>query len=529
MQTTGIKMSVSATCPKCGAVLAPEGECYNCLLSLGSAELASLTPPASPDTPEPPVVRAFGSYEILGEVARGGMGIVYRARQSKPARVVALKVLSLGQFAGQTELDRFRQETEAAAALEHPNIVSIYEVGEAEGRPYFTMPYFTGGNLATRIPRLLDDPRAAVTLLATVARAVHHAHQRGILHRDLKPSNILLDDLGAPHVTDFGLASPLAPGMRLTVSGATLGTPGYMAPEQALGDSKHVTTAADIFSLGAILYELLTSRPPFQAETPLAILRKTTDEDPPPPRALRKTVDRDLETICLKCLAKEPARRYPSAAALADDLDRWLRHEPVSARPPSRWDRLAHQVRRHPVRAGLTGLGLLAALLFLTYAYGSYHMYYWLMNKFDDEHLTVAPDETGVYHLRLIAEPNQRCTYNFWKTPFWLKRGPRGRFARLEFVNLPPDLAGQLGVRVFADIPALDDRPKTPVLTNGQVFLIAESSTLEKAFYLQAENFWSSNILSQAREAAVRIILLGRPGDRDPFEPSGHLEGQERY
>ncbi len=522
-------MPVFSKCMKCGAVLPPGGECYNCLLWLGCGELVRGQQATLTDAADPPVIRTFGSYQVLEEVARGGMGIVYRARQSKPARVVALKVLSLGRFAGQAELDRFRQETEAAAALDHPNIVPIYEVGEVEGRPYFTMPYFAGGNLAAQIPRLLDDPRAAITLLASVARAVHHAHQRGILHRDLKPSNILLDDLGVPHVTDFGLAKPLAADARLTVSGATLGTPGYMAPEQALGDSKHVTTAADLFSLGAILYELLTGRPPFQGETPLAILRKTTDENPPSPRALRKMVDRDLETICLKCLAKAPARRYSSAAALADDFECWLRHEPVSARPPSRLDRVAHQVRRHPVRTGLVGLGALAVLLFLTYAYGSYHMYYWLMNKFNDEHLTVAPDETGVYHLRLIAEINRRCTYNFWKTPFWLKRGPRGRFARIEFVNLPSDLASQLGVRIYADIPALDDRPKTPVLTNGQVFLIEESSTIEKAFYLTAENFWSSNILAQAREAAVQIILLGRPGDRDPYQPSGHLEGQERY
>jgi serine/threonine protein kinase len=228
-------------------------------------------------------VTHIGDYQILAEVARGAMGIVFRAHQSKPDRVVALKIVSSGQFASPSELARFQQETEAAGSLDHPNIVPIYHVGEHEGRPFFTMPLLEGGNLSTRLNDFAGKPRDSAAFMAKVARAIHHAHQRGILHRDLKPSNILLDASGEPHITDFGLAKHAGSSLDLTLSGSALGTPGYMAPEQAAGDSKQVTTAADIFSLGAIFYELLTGHPPFQAETPLATIRKTIDQEPEAP------------------------------------------------------------------------------------------------------------------------------------------------------------------------------------------------------------------------------------------------------
>jgi hypothetical protein len=278
------------------------------------------------------------------------MGVVFKARQAGLNRVVALKMLPSGQLASEADVQRFRLEAEAIAHLDHPNIIPVYEIGGQEGLHYFSMKFVEGGNLAQHMARLAGDPRAAVRLLTMLAQAVHYAHQRGIIHRDLKPANILLDADQHPYITDFGLAKRTTGGSGMTQTGAVVGTPSYMAPEQARGE-KTLTTAADVYALGAILYELLTGRPPFHAETPLDTLLQILERDPDRPRAVNPTVDPELEAVCLNCLARDPQQRYASAADLAADLGHWARGEPLSVRPP----RLLALVRlwaRHNFGAG---------------------------------------------------------------------------------------------------------------------------------------------------------------------------------
>jgi len=278
--------------------------------------------------------KSFGDYELLDEIARGGMGVVYKARHTSLNRVVALKMILSGQFAAEDDVRRFRQEAEAAANLDHSGIVPIYDVGEHEGRHFFSMKFIEGGSLAEKLPELRQDRKGMVRLIAEISRAIHHAHQRGILHRDLKPANILLDEEGRPLVSDLGLAKQIQSDSALTNTGAVVGTPAYMPPEQAAA-KKEITTAADIYSLGAILYEALTGKPPHKGDSPVETMMLVLNQDITRPRELDGSIDRSLELICLKCLEKNADDRYTSAAALAEDLENWVAGKSVSVRPPS--------------------------------------------------------------------------------------------------------------------------------------------------------------------------------------------------
>ena len=322
----------------------------------GTLDASSLPPPDG----AVPLGGQFGDYELLGEIARGGMGVVYKARQTSLGRVVALKMILAGSFASADQVRRFHHEAEQIGRMDHPHIIAIFQVGEHQGQHYFSMQLIEGGSLSHHMDRFRAEPRSAARLIARVARAVHYAHQRGILHRDLKPANILLDGEGQPHVTDFGLAKHMGTNSE-TQSGAILGTPSYMAPEQAAA-RKDLSTAVDVYALGAILYELLTGRPPFQADSPLETVMQVLAEAPLAPRRLNPTCDRDLETICLKCLEKEPTRRYSSAEALANDLERWVGGESILARPASGIERSMKWVRRRPAMAALVAVSAVAVL-----------------------------------------------------------------------------------------------------------------------------------------------------------------------
>ena len=309
-----------------------------------------------------PVFGEFGDYELLDEIARGGMGIVFRAKEKSLNRVVALKMILAGRLATAEEVRRFRLEAEEASHLDHPGIVPIYHIGEHAGQHYFTMKFIEGGTLRYQDPGRKSDEARIAKLIASVAQAVHEAHRHGILHRDIKPSNILIDTDGRPHVTDFGLAKQLDRPSGQTRSGDIVGTPQYMSPEQA-ASRKDLTTATDIYSVGAVLYYLLTGRPPFDSRSTMETLLLVLEKDPVPPQKINPRLDRDLETICLTCLNKDPQRRYSSAAALAQDLERYLAGEPIHARRISRIMRARKWIRRRPMVAALAAVLSIGAMM----------------------------------------------------------------------------------------------------------------------------------------------------------------------
>ena len=341
-------------CARCSAKVfadAPSGYCPACLLETGLNLLKD-------DPPRETVLAEFGDYELLEEIGRGGQGVVYRARQKNLNRIVALKVIGFGHWATETHLKRFRREAEAAASLKHPRIIPIYEIGERDGTCYFSMQLVEGGQVDELVRRESLPLRRAAEIVANLARTVHYAHERGILHRDIKPGNILLDAEGEPHLADFGLARLVETESTVTRTLEVLGTPSYMAPEQAAGQNEHLTSATDVYGLGAVFYHLLTGHPPFAGGTTYETIRLVLETEPRSPHLWNPKVDRDLATICLKCLEKDPGRRYPSALALAEDLERWLGHEPVQARPAGIFYRGRKWIQRNPTLAALIPLTL---------------------------------------------------------------------------------------------------------------------------------------------------------------------------
>jgi serine/threonine protein kinase/tetratricopeptide (TPR) repeat protein len=368
MTPTGISVSVPLEkepvgCPQCGsASRVRRSLCLNCLLSQGLDADSDNSETLEDVLGEVDVRDAHwrvGNYQILEEIGRGGMGVIYRARQRHSRRIVAVKRILSYHADSQETLARFRREAEAAASLDHPNILPIYEVSESEdGLPFFSMKFAGGGSLLEAAPALRSEPRRAVALMARVARAVQYAHVKGILHRDLKPGNVMLDGHGEPLVSDFGLAKWLDVTSDLTHTLTIFGTPGYIAPEQVKGSATNLSPASDVYSLGAILFHLLTGRPPFLGEHALAVIQQASEKSAPKLRSLAPTLDRDLETICAKCLEREPYARYRSAGDLAEDLERWLEGHSIVARPVSPAVRLWRWSRRNPITAGMTTLAL---------------------------------------------------------------------------------------------------------------------------------------------------------------------------
>lgn len=419
----------------------------------------------------------FGDYELLQELGRGGMGVVYRARHQTLGREAAVKMILRGQLASAVDRERFRAEAQAAARLEHPGIVPVYDVGEAEDRPYFAMKYIRGQTLSHRLLAGPLPSREAARILSLVARAIHFAHTQGVLHRDIKPSNILLDEKDIPHVTDFGLAKQLTEAASLTKTGAVLGTPAYMAPEQAVGARGQMGPASDVYSLGVVLYHMLTGRPPFQAASPMDVVLMLLEQDPVPPRLLNPRADRDLEMICLRCLQKPTDLRYQSAAALADDLDAYLNDESVSARSGRFAQVIAGWLRETHHAVVLENWGLL-----------------WMW------HSLVLLSVCVLTNALQWRDPQHQDRWSYfllwtaglgaWAAVFWMLRRRMGPVTFVErqiahiWAGSMISIALLYPLEFWLDLPALRLSPVLGLI-NGMAFLI-KAGILSGAFYLQA-------------------------------------------
>jgi eukaryotic-like serine/threonine-protein kinase len=513
-------MSHVQTCCQCGVRLpadAPPGICPKCALrrALTVDDDASADIPFDGEFAETEVSRdssaldvslqgaqRFGDYELLEEIARGGMGIVYRARQLSLDRVVALKLLPFSALTTAEFIKRFRAEASAAAALKHPNIVMVHDVGVHQGQHYLVMDFINGPPMSRLVSNGPLPAKRAATYLKLIAQAVHYAHEHGILHRDLKPSNVLIDEDDQPQVTDFGLAKRLDGESSLTLTGQALGSPGYMPPEQASADHRKVTRRSDVYGLGAMLYHLLTGRPPFQASTLNEAIQQVVDKDPLTPRLLNPSVPRDLETICLKCLEKESERRYPTAQAVADELERFLKGEPILARPVGLAGKAWRWCRRKPVVASL---GAAVILLLLMLAIGG--------------PLLAA-------HQRALAERYRKLSYAAELTAAW-QAWDGGNVDRcIELLDHHRPQPGQSDLREFTwrllwnlCQPALE----TPAATNPAPVLLSAVSRDGQRFALSGPvgsvSIWNATSRQLEREIRTGDAFAGGVA----FSPDGRL------
>ncbi|MCA9148394.1 MAG: serine/threonine protein kinase [Planctomycetales bacterium] len=439
----------------------------------------------------------FADYRLIEEIGRGGMGVVYRAEQISLGRTVALKMLLRGQWASAVDLARFRAEAEAAARLDHPHIIPVYDVGEHDGNAFFSMKYVQGETLADRLKQGPLPAREIARIVYSVADAIEFAHSRGVLHRDLKPSNILLDDQDEAHVMDFGLAKQVTDANSLTRTGAVLGTPAYMAPEQASGNRGEVGVASDVYSLGTILYHMLTGQPPFTAATPMQIVLQVLEQDPPLPHDVNPRVDRDLEMVALRCLQKPPDLRYASAAALADDLDAYLKDEPLAAHSGRLSQVVARLFRETHHAVVLENWGLLwmwHSLALLVICFLTNAMY--LMGNVNRVH----------YFLLWTA------ALGAWAGVFWALRRRMGPVTFVERQIAHVWAASMISIGLLFPVEYLLGLPVlklSPILalSSGMVFLI-KAGILSGTFYLQAAALFATAIL-MARWSEFSHILFG--------------------
>ena len=443
----------------------------------------------------------FDDYRVEEELGRGGMGVVYRARQLSLGRDVALKVLLRGRAPSSADLARFRTEAESAARLDHPAIVPIYEVGQHDGQPFFTMKYVAGSTLSQRLAEGPLPPREAAALLAPICRAIDYAHGRGVLHRDLKPSNILIDEDGRPHVSDFGLAKRVEDQADLTLSGAVLGTPAYMSPEQAAGKHGNLGPASDVYSLGTILYQMLTGHPPFQAASPVETVLLVLEQEPLPPRLLNARADRELEMIALKCLQKPPELRYPTAAALADDLAAYLADEPTAARSGVFSQVVARLFRETHHATVLENWGVLwmwhSLALLITCV---------LTNLLQWQGTTSPWPYLGLWTAGLGT----------WAMIFWSLRRRSGPVTFVErqiahvWASSMVSIALLFVVEMILGLPVLTLSPVL-ALTSGMIFLV-KAGTLTGQFYFQSAALFATALAMAALERMhvdVGITLFG--------------------